>query len=58
LVEAMTAYEHPTSPDSMEGPAAPFPFPARYPALDELNKDARVILAQSIKLGIYRPPSL
>jgi hypothetical protein len=58
LVEAMRAYEHPTSPDSMEGPAAPFPFPARYPALDELNKDARVILAQSTRLGIYRPPSL
>jgi hypothetical protein len=57
LVQAMTAFEHPISPRIPVGPA-PSPEPSSSRAeSDSFNLRARSILDESMKLGIYRPPS-
>jgi hypothetical protein len=56
LVQAMAAYQHPTSPDSIIGPSPKLLDRTPDPLTDDVNQRARPILAQSIKLGIYRPP--
>ena len=52
LVHGMTVYEHPVTPESTAGPILPLPNKATRWGLP-----ARAILTQSIKLGIYRPPT-
>jgi hypothetical protein len=54
IVRGMTAYEHPGPPGSNVGPI--LPFPGQGPRSDELDRKAPLILKQSMKLGIYRPP--
>lgn len=51
----MASYEHPVSPESGSGPI--IPFPNQNARSDELDRRAPVILRQSIKLGIYKPPA-
>jgi len=55
IVSGMAAYEHPASPESSLGPI--LPNPNQDPRLNELDRRAPVILTQSMKLGIYRPPA-
>jgi hypothetical protein len=56
LIRGMAAFEHPTSPESTAGPVLPLPHqPANW---DFVDLQAREILIQSIKTGIYRPPVL
>ncbi len=54
IVLGMAAYEHPASPESSSGPV--LPVPGQPKILDELDRRAPVLLGESIKLGIYRPP--
>ena len=55
LIRGMTAFEHPASPESTAGPILPLP---NQPASSDLvDLQARAILIQSIKTGIYRPPA-
>lgn len=56
LVKAMDAYEHPTSSESQEGPSPPLLNRASDPLTEQFNRQVRPILAESLKLGIYRPP--
>jgi hypothetical protein len=58
LVQAMAAYEHPTSQNSLTGPSPKLVDRTPDPLTDEVNRRARPILAESIRLGIYRPPPL
>jgi hypothetical protein len=54
LVLGMSEYEHPVTPESTAGPILSRPDQgARW---DVVDQQARAILIQSIKLGIYRPP--
>jgi hypothetical protein len=54
IVRGMAAYEHSVSPESSIGPI--LPFPGQSPRFDELEQRAPVILKQSMRVGIYRPP--
>jgi peptidoglycan/LPS O-acetylase OafA/YrhL len=51
LVRGMSAFEH-----SGAGPVLPFPHQPWW--VDELDEHAPSVLKESIRLGIYRPPSL
>ncbi len=51
----MAAYEHPVSPESSTGPI--LPLPNQNATLDELDRRAPLILRQSTRLGIYKPPT-
>jgi hypothetical protein len=55
VILGMAAYEHPVSPESSTGPI--FPLPNQNARTDELDRRAPVILRQSAKLGIYKPPT-
>jgi hypothetical protein len=54
LANGMYAFEHPATPGSTEGPVLPVlgddPSDARFYA------QAREILTESIRLGVYEPP--
>jgi hypothetical protein len=50
LVRGMAAFDH-----SSAGPV--LPMPGQSASMDEFDKRARVILEESIRLGIYRPPA-
>jgi hypothetical protein len=54
IVFGMAAYEHSLSSGTSVGPI--LPYPGQGVRADELERHAPVILRQSIKLGIYRPP--
>jgi len=56
LVEGMKAFEHPTPPDLNKGPL----LPLWKGDIDReaYNPQARAILIESMRLGIYRPPQL
>jgi hypothetical protein len=60
IIKAMAAYQHPISPDTQTGPSPPLLDlkVASDPVTDDFNRRARIILADSIKLGIYHPPPL
>jgi hypothetical protein len=58
LVKAMAAYEHPTSPGSQMGPSPPLMNETADPVTELFNRQVRPILSESIKLGVYRPPTL
>ncbi len=58
LIQAMAAYEHPTPSGSQTGPSPPLMNQATDPLTEAFNRQARPILAESIKLGVYRPPPL
>jgi len=55
LVTGMAAYEHPVSTKSDLGPV--LPIPGQNARMNELDQRAPLILRQSTKLGIYRPPA-
>ena len=55
LVTGMAAYEHPVSTNSGLGPV--LPIPGQNARMNELDQRAPVILRQSTRLGIYRPPA-
>jgi hypothetical protein len=55
VILGMAAYEHPVSPETSTGPI--FPLPNQNARWDELDRRAPVILRQSQKLGIYKPPA-
>jgi hypothetical protein len=55
IILGMASYEHPVSPNSSIGPI--LPFPDQGPRMDDLDRRAPVILRQSTKLGIYKPPA-
>jgi hypothetical protein len=56
LIRGMTVFEHPVSPESTAGPI--LPLPNQPASSDVVDLQARAILIQSIRLGIYRPPTL
>jgi hypothetical protein len=56
LFRGMAVFEHSASPESTAGPILPLP---NQPASSDLvDLQARAILIQSIKLGVYQPPVL
>jgi len=55
IVFGMATYEHSVSNGAGVGPI--LPFPGQGERSDELERRAPIILEQSIKLGIYRPPA-
>lgn len=54
MVSGMAAYERPVSTKSSLGPV--LPLPGQNARLDELDQRAPLILRESTRLGIYRPP--
>lgn len=58
LVQAMAAYEHSTPTGTPSGPSPPLLNMPSDPFTEALNRKARPILAESMRLGIYRPPPL
>jgi hypothetical protein len=58
LIEAMSAFEHPASEGSTVGPAPMLPGSNGIAITIEFNRRIRPILAESGRLGIYRPPPL
>jgi hypothetical protein len=58
LVQAMAGYEHPTSTDSQTGPSPPLLTVPTDPTTDDFNRRVRIILEESIRLGVYRPPPM
>jgi hypothetical protein len=58
LTQAMAAYEHPTPSEPQTGPSPPLLFRESEPITVAFNQRIRPILAESIRLGIYRPPPL
>jgi len=56
LQQAMAAYQHPTSSQPITGPSPHLINRNPDPLTDEFNLLARPILAESIRLGVYRPP--
>jgi hypothetical protein len=58
LIEAMAAYEHRSSQESAVGPAPVLPGSNAMVTSLKFNGRIRPILAESIRLGIYRPPPL
>jgi len=59
LIQAMAAYQHPTSADLQTGPSPPLMGldVKNDPVTEAFNQKVRPILDESIKLGVYRPPS-
>jgi hypothetical protein len=55
IVAGMRSYEHSNSTGFTLGPI--IPSPGQDPRIDELDRRAPLILKQSIKLGIYKPPA-
>jgi hypothetical protein len=55
IILGMASYEHPVSAESSIGPI--LRFPNQGARMDELDQRAPVILRQSAKLGIYKPPA-
>ena len=53
-VKWMEAFEHPGSPGSSEGPMAEYPQQSAATVASRL--EARVILKESMQLGVYEPP--
>jgi hypothetical protein len=58
LVQAMTQFEHPSSPDAAPSPAPVFSMPDSGGLSNAWNLRARETLLRSIRLGVYRPPPL
>jgi hypothetical protein len=56
LVKAVSEFEHPTLADPAPSPSPPIAMPLSGGASSAWGQHARMILLQSIKLGIYRPP--
>jgi hypothetical protein len=56
LAQAMSAYQHPVSPGSITGPSPHLINRNPDPLTDKFNLDARPILAESERLGVYHPP--
>lgn len=56
LIQGMAAFERSSTSVMPVGPVLPVPHP--HPWMVELEREAPVILKQSIKLGIYEPPKL
>ena len=56
LIEGMTSFEHPNPPDSTIGPVIRL-WKGDIDR-DAFNAKARIILFESIRLGVYRPPQL
>jgi hypothetical protein len=54
LVLGMAAYEHSVSSEFSIGPI--LRFPGQNARFEELEERAPVILRQSMRMGIYRPP--
>jgi hypothetical protein len=54
IVFGMATYEHSVSKGSRVGPI--LPFPGQGARSEELERRAPLILRESIKLGIYKPP--
>lgn len=55
MILGMAAYEHPSSPDHIDGPMIARHQNARF---DELARRAPIILKRSTELSIYQPPPL
>jgi hypothetical protein len=55
IIVGIASYEHPVSAESNIGPI--LRFPNQGARMDELDQRAPVILRQSAKLGIYKPPA-
>jgi hypothetical protein len=58
LTQAMAAYEHPTPSEPQTGPSPPLLVSESEPITVAFNQRIRLILTESIRLGIYRPPAL
>jgi hypothetical protein len=58
LTQGMSAYEHSVSSGAIAGPSPKLVTRTPDPYTEPFNLRARPILAQSIRLGVYRPPSL
>jgi hypothetical protein len=56
LLQGMTSFEHPATPESTEGPDIPLPDEPAWRA--SFKPHARAVLIKSIRLGVYRPPTL
>jgi hypothetical protein len=56
LIKAMATYEHSTSAGNPAGPSPPLFNEPSDPVTETFNRQSRPILAESIRLGIYRPP--
>jgi hypothetical protein len=54
IVFGMATYEHSVSSGATVGPI--LPFPGQGARSDELEREAPLILRESARLGIYRPP--
>jgi hypothetical protein len=54
IVFGMATYEHSVSTGASVGPI--LPFPGQGTRSDELEREAPLILRESTRLGIYRPP--
>lgn len=54
LIEGMTSFEHPATPESTEGPDIPLPDENAWRA--SFKPHARAVLVESIRLGVYLPP--
>lgn len=58
LTQAMAAYEHPNPAGSLKGPSITLLNLTPDTITELFNRRARPILAESIRLGVYRPPQL
>jgi hypothetical protein len=58
LTQAMAAYEHPIPAGPLKGPSVTLLNITPDTITEPFNRHARPVLAESIRLGVYRPPQL